>query len=197
MGEESDDYFRLVDETDSARFAQWKHVVIVHGHSAPDGPVMTRFALRFFDTLREHPEGVVMIMVVEATATPTGPARDRLLQFFRDPRLVHLTLVLVLRSDGFAAAAQRSVVTAATMVARHRARLHTTSSLENAFDWLARKCDLVDADIVPQLQASALAFVEDTERAAPAEASKSLEMRTPEGASADADDELQDLPVRS
>jgi hypothetical protein len=118
------------------------------GRKPPDAAAARDYRDMLEHVVAQNPRGVGMITVVESSSTPTPDGRDAMIRMFKDlwPHLKAAAFVLEAR--GFAAATQRSVLSAFLLGSGLRQRLQIFPSIESAVPWLAGA--LVSADASPQ-----------------------------------------------
>ena len=151
----------LLSNNHAAANGVWRNVGIAFGRGAPDAAVAKDYRALLEQLIKSNPQGVGLITVIQPNSTPTPDGRDAMVKMFRDLWPNIRGAAFVVEARGFAAATQRSVLSAFLMATRLNARLKIFDSIESAAPWLASV--LVDAGKVPSTELSLALFEAVTE----------------------------------
>ena len=110
-------------------------LVVCFGRNAPSGSDVAPFVKSVEQGIEQNPGGAALIIVVNDTSTPEPSARQGMKRVF--PALLDKLVgtAFVLRSRGFASAAQRAVITAILLATGNRKKLMVTSEIKEAIEW--------------------------------------------------------------
>jgi hypothetical protein len=123
----------------SSSIGSWRNVAITFGREAPSLEAMKNYHLNVENVLKEYPAGVGLVTVMREKSTPAGDGRDVAIKMFRElgPRLT--AALFVVTASGFAAAIQRSVISAVILASGQKGHFKVVPALEDGLDWFAER----------------------------------------------------------
>lgn len=133
----------------STRYASAGNLLVAVGYVPPNMANASRYCAEVDRFLERQPAGAQLLTVVRSSPTPVAEARELILELLRT-RLHRLWAAFVLEGRGFTAAAQRSVLSSATLASGARGRLHICNNLDAALEWLVN-CPQAGAALTPAL----------------------------------------------
>src|SRR5262249_241936 len=105
---------------------------------APTRATTTRIALALQALAAKHPDGIVMLNVLEGTgATPSAEVRQRIARDMKHYENVTRAIAVVYEAKGFLAATVRAIVTGLQAMSRQRAPLKVFATVADACLWLS------------------------------------------------------------
>ena len=137
-------------------------MAICLGREPPDAAAAQDYRNNIEELVAAHPGQVGLITVVRDASTPTPDGRAAVTTMFRE-LWPHLSCVaFVLEGSGFAAAAQRGILSGILLATGLGNRMKIFSDVEDATDWMAPHLVPSPAGTDPSLLAPTLADVVHT-----------------------------------
>ena len=128
---------RVVNSNHAAVNGCWRNLGIGFGRNPPDASAAIDYRATLEHVVQQNRGRVGLLTIIEADSTPTPEGRDIMVKMFRELWQHLAGAAFVVRGQGFAAATQRSILSAFLMASGLRSRLRIYSSLEDAVPWLA------------------------------------------------------------
>lgn len=122
---------------EAAVYGTWRNVIVCQAYAAPSLTNAHHYTA-LIERVARQGKGWATLLILRPGATPQPEIRDIFLDTFRTHRNSMLGASFVLRAQGFAAAVQRSVISAILMAIGSRNAMQTFATEAEAAAWLAR-----------------------------------------------------------
>ena len=135
---------RIFRRDEASSYAWWGNLAVVLGRQPPDASHVGNYRACLVELLKQFPQGIGVITIVNETSTPKPSGRDALIAMMKElwPRFD--AMLFIPNASGFKAAVLRSVMGCIILASGQRDRVRVERTLSTGVPWLAAKLGVGD-----------------------------------------------------
>ena len=136
---------RIFRRDGASSYAWWGNLAVVLGRQPPDASHIGNYRACLVELLKQFPQGIGVITIVNETSTPKPSGREALIAMMRELWPQFEAMLFIPNANGFKAAVLRSVMGCIILASGQRDRVRVERTLSTGVPWLATKLGVADA----------------------------------------------------
>jgi hypothetical protein len=136
---------RIFRRDAASSYAWWGNVAVVLGRQPPEASHVVNYRACMLELLKQFPQGIGVITIVNETSTPKPSGRDALIALMKELWPQIDAMLFIPNANGFKAAVLRSVMGCIILASGQRDRVRVERTLSTGVPWLATKLGVGDS----------------------------------------------------